>query len=240
MKNTSHIQEEFSLTNDVHDLRTEIKSKNSTNSSDSLIAGVIEIQEQSENQVYIIGSIGGLEKGSAHGLHVIKYNDFLLNRNSEIELLHLNPSMSKVHDCPTIDKKNSRYHEGDIGNIIANDKGVASFSIQKNISIRAFIGRMIVVLKTKDVCDPGNFSDEGKQVLALGSLTVFKPDDVLVKDVKYYNDYIIREINTFSKSDGMEGKAPRHVEADESLSDYDPDANTAITENNDAIKGIKV
>ena len=188
------IREEFSLTNDVHDLRSEIFSK------DKKVSGFIEIQETLNNKVNIIGSIMGLEAGSPHGLHIIKYNDILLS-NKTATLLHLNPSQSKIHDCPTVDKQTQKYHEGDIGNIIANDKGIASFSIQKDVSIRAFIGRMVILLNTKDVCDPKIYKDDVKDVMAFGSLSIFKPENIFQKDIKHYNDYLIREINTFTKKD---------------------------------------
>jgi len=102
IKNNKPYQEEFSLVNDVHDLRASIKpilNLNSNSTSNNLISGFVEIQELNGNEVNILGSISGLEKGSQHSIHIVQYNDLIFdnkeNKDKTMKLKHLNPSNLK-------------------------------------------------------------------------------------------------------------------------------------------------
>lgn len=178
---------------DIHLLRAELKSE-----GNSTITGFIEIHESLDGIVNIIGSIKGMGKGATHSIHVLEYSSL---PNSTQLLNHLNPSRSN-HSCPTISENSMPYHEGDIGNVIANSEGMFNFSLLRHVSIKAFIGRRVVILNTKDNCSPQYWSDKGEEVVSAGVLSVFKISKLLSKKEEIdYSDYLMREVNTASKAD---------------------------------------
>jgi len=66
------------------------------------------------------------------------------------------------------------------------------------------MGRLVVILKNKDSCDRNNSFDSSSEVLGLGSLVIFKPLNIEMKDTHNYNNYLMREINTFNKFEEQE------------------------------------
>jgi Cu-Zn family superoxide dismutase len=104
---------------------------------------------QQDGKVKIKGKIKGLEPGSTHGFHVHEYGD-VTKANGTGAGGHYDPEGNK-HGLPP---KTPR-HAGDLGNIQANDEGVAKFTkTVKNISVSGkknpILGRGVIVHAKKD------------------------------------------------------------------------------------------
>lgn len=90
------------------------------------VSGIIQVmQESPEKPAKITGIINGLAPGK-HGLHVHEYGD-LSDCCSTIGD-HYNP-LNKQHGSP---KNGENRHLGDLGNIVANDKGNALIELEDN------------------------------------------------------------------------------------------------------------
>jgi len=196
-KVNSTYEEEISLIKDIHHLRAKIKTFN----NDLSIKGYIEITESLEG-INVIGKVEGLTAGSTHAVHILEFSDIsnLLDKskvNGEY-LRHYNPTNSP-HGCPTNSQDHQDYHVGDYGNIIANNEGNGFISITKNVSIRSLNGRIIVITKSSDKCDPKQETDTLDDILAYGLLNAIKP--VAPVPLNYKNEYFMREINTVNKNE---------------------------------------
>ena len=112
---------------------------------------------QKDDHVIVSIELSGLKKNKAHGFHIHEFGDL---RNDWISTGgHLNP-FSKNHGGRDDDKR----HVGDLGNIISDDKGKATFSFKDPmISLknnkRNIIGRAIVIHKGEDDCGKGGHDD---------------------------------------------------------------------------------
>ncbi|HCT85314.1 MAG TPA: superoxide dismutase family protein [Candidatus Margulisbacteria bacterium] len=111
----------------------------------SKVTGLLSFR-QTDNGVRISGTITGLTPG-VHGIHIHEYGT--CNADASAAGGHFNPNKSQ-HGSPTSKSR----HAGDLGNITANQKGVASVNIiGKHISLGGnnnVIGRAIVIHERAD------------------------------------------------------------------------------------------
>jgi len=106
--------------------------------NDSEVTGTIYF-EKAEQGVRVMAEINGLT-GSMHGFHIHQFGDCSANDGTSAGG-HFNPRENE-HSSP--DAKNR--HMGDMGNITANDDGVASLDyIDSTIILEEIIGRGIIV-----------------------------------------------------------------------------------------------
>jgi len=115
------------------------------------ISGVIHLVEK-DNQTLITGEISGLKPGK-HGFHIHETGD--LTEGCKSLCAHYNP-FNKTHGGPN-DKNR---HVGDLGNITANDKGVAKIKIFDNLvklkGKYSVLGRSIVIHEDEDDLGKGD------------------------------------------------------------------------------------
>jgi len=116
------------------------------------VEGTILLKQQADGPTMIVGKITGLEPG-AHGFHIHEFGD--LSDGCKSAGGHYNPDGVDHGDL-------DEGHVGDLGNITANEDGVASFSIvAERVDLtgeRSVVGRAIVV--HSDVDDLGKGGDE--------------------------------------------------------------------------------
>lgn len=115
------------------------------------ISGVIHLIEK-DNQTLITGEISGLKPGK-HGFHIHETGD--LTQGCKSLCAHYNP-FNKTHGGPN-DKNR---HVGDLGNITANDKGIAKIRIFDNLvklkGKYSVLGRSIVIHEDEDDLGKGD------------------------------------------------------------------------------------
>ncbi|RUS35545.1 superoxide dismutase [Jimgerdemannia flammicorona] len=89
------------------------------------VTGTILLSQENESASTVIkGTITGLKKGN-HGFHIHEFGD---NTNGCVSAgAHYNPH-GKNHGAPDKDIR----HTGDLGNVFANDDGVAEFTKTDN------------------------------------------------------------------------------------------------------------
>lgn len=100
-------------------------------------------------EVRIVAEIDGLKPGE-HGFHIHEFGDCsAANASSAGE--HFNPTHKK-HGCPN----SPEHHVGDMGNIIADEKGHGKYDlINKDIKFEgsnSIIGRSVIVHEGQDDC----------------------------------------------------------------------------------------
>jgi len=107
------------------------------------VTGVVRFVQLTEKTIIVEGSIDGLKPGK-HGLHIHEYGDFSNGCLSTGD--HFNP-FSKNHGSPQdVDR-----HAGDLGNIVADAQGHASFRIADQVlKVWDIIGRAMVVHELED------------------------------------------------------------------------------------------
>ncbi|KAJ8705002.1 hypothetical protein PYW08_012322 [Mythimna loreyi] len=111
----------------------------------SQVMGVIRFQQTPEGPLVADGSIDGLTAGS-HGVHVHDTGD--LSQGCKSIGDHYNPC-GAPHGGPS-DPKGSR-HAGDLGNIVADENGRATFRIVDNVlKVWDIIGRSVAVTEGRD------------------------------------------------------------------------------------------
>ncbi|CAG4980565.1 unnamed protein product [Parnassius apollo] len=109
------------------------------------VMGVIRFQQTAEGPLVADGCIDGLSTG-LHGLHVHEVGD--LSQGCDSIGAHYNPS-NTVHGGPN-DPPDKR-HAGDLGNIVADETGRATFRIVDNVlKVWDIIGRSVAVTEKRD------------------------------------------------------------------------------------------
>ncbi|KAI9285733.1 Cu,Zn superoxide dismutase SOD1 [Umbelopsis sp. AD052] len=120
---------------------------------DSPVTGTITFTQESESApTFIEASVSGLTPGK-HGFHVHEFGD---NTNGCTSAgSHFNP-FGQTHGAP----EDSVRHVGDLGNVVADAEGKASFKTQDNlvklIGPQSVIGRTLVVHAGEDDLGKGN------------------------------------------------------------------------------------
>ncbi|XP_039625145.1 copper chaperone for superoxide dismutase-like [Polypterus senegalus] len=118
-------------------------------SGQNQVQGVVRFLQVTEDCCLIEGTIDGLEPG-LHGLHVHEFGDLTNNCHSCGE--HYNP-FGKNHGG----QKDLEKHAGDLGNILSDKDGRATFRIEEyQVKVWDIIGRSIVVDSGEDDLGCGN------------------------------------------------------------------------------------
>jgi Cu-Zn family superoxide dismutase len=100
-----------------------------------------------DSGIKVVGNIQGLTKGK-HGIHIHECGDCSASDGTSAGG-HFNPT-GKMHGGPM----DMSRHEGDLGNIMANDSGKAHIEyVDKMLSFEgdnSIIGRSVIIHKTED------------------------------------------------------------------------------------------
>lgn len=148
-------------------LQVELKA-----SSDSNVAGSVTLQQRGD-YLNIAGQIHGLTPG-AHGFHLHENADCSAADASSAGG-HFAPADNE-HGAPT--EPAATRHAGDLGNIVADENGVASVDVvvagvELNKGERGVIGRALVVHSGEDDLVSQPAGDAGKRV-ACGEINAAK------------------------------------------------------------------
>ncbi|XP_031565495.1 copper chaperone for superoxide dismutase-like [Actinia tenebrosa] len=107
------------------------------------VQGLTRFVQVSRNTCVIDGTIDGLSPG-LHGFHIHEYGDFSNGCNSTGK--HFNPE-NHEHGGPEDENR----HVGDLGNIVANAEGRATFRMEdRKVKVWDIIGRAVVVHEGED------------------------------------------------------------------------------------------
>jgi Cu-Zn family superoxide dismutase len=118
------------------------------------IKGTVTFTEDLKRKVVVVEvNITGLKKNSYHGFHVHEAGDMTMKCESLCQ--HFNP-YKKTHGCPGMKNR----HVGDLGNLITDDKGVASMKfVDDQIQLRGskanILGRGLIIHEDLDDCGHG-------------------------------------------------------------------------------------
>jgi len=129
--------------------------------SNDNIKGTVRFTEELEiNRIRIEVNIKGLSPNSLHGFHVHEAGD--LTDKCTSMCAHFNP-YSKTHGCPGMKER----HVGDLGNLITNTKGDATYIYYDNvIKLRGtkcnIIGRGLIIHADEDDCGQGGNTESLK------------------------------------------------------------------------------
>lgn len=185
-KSSSFAFDEYDSLKDIHVLKSKIYTVNKGGDPHD-ITGKITITEISDNLVLINGEIFNLSPGTTHGFHIVDFIDFDTPSKA---FSHFNPYNEK-HSCPS--NQDSPYHAGDLGNVIADSKGVAKFNFEKKMSIKSISGRGIVLLKGEDLCNENQTVDKFEDIIGYGVISVGNYQKKAEIDVK--QNWMIKEYN---------------------------------------------
>jgi len=122
------------------------------------IKGIVYFTEDLKNNNVIIDiNIKGLKKNSKHGFHVHECGD--MSDKCESMCAHFNPK-NKNHGGPDSKER----HVGDLGNLITDKNGIASYrQVDNVIKLRGtksnIIGRGLIIHADEDDCGLGNEKD---------------------------------------------------------------------------------
>ncbi|SCU77585.1 LAME_0A01596g1_1 [Lachancea meyersii CBS 8951] len=115
---------------------------------DAGVAGLVHLEQTSESALTTVTyEVTGFDSDTEHGFHIHQFGD---NTNGCTSAgPHFNP-FNKTHGAPTDENR----HVGDLGNILANAKGVAQGSMTdhlvKLIGPTSVVGRTVVVHAGRD------------------------------------------------------------------------------------------
>jgi Cu-Zn family superoxide dismutase len=118
------------------------------------IKGIVYFTEDLESNTVVLDiHVEGLRKNGLHGFHVHECGD--LSEQCESMCAHFNP-YNKNHGCPGANER----HVGDLGNLIANQNGIAHYQrIDNMIKLRGskanIIGRGLIIHDDEDDCGLG-------------------------------------------------------------------------------------
>lgn len=123
---------------------------NSGYSTSNELKGVVRFVQAQEGCI-IDGTVDGLTPG-LHGMHIHECGDISQGCHSVGE--HFNPD-NTIHGGPDDDR--SKRHIGDLGNILADSSGRATFRvIDKLLKVPEIIGRSLVVTEKSDDLGKGD------------------------------------------------------------------------------------
>lgn len=123
----------------------------------SRVTGTIRLVQQ-KGHVHITGEVQGLTPGQ-HGFHVHEFGD-LRDRTGKSAGDHFNPT-GDPHGGPESEHK----HAGDLGNIVANDDGVAIIDMKaEGLKLHFVVGRSLVVHAKADDLTTQPSGDSGDRV----------------------------------------------------------------------------
>lgn len=185
-KSSSFIYSEFEDMKDIQVLKVKLIPMNN-----STITGKIIFIAISEESLNIKGEIYNLIPGETHGLHIIDYID---EDSKQKGFTHFNPE-NTLHSCPSNEEK--KYHKGDLGNVIADNKGVARFNFERKIALHGISGRGVVILKGEDICDEVLREDKVEDVIGYGIISVGKYEQKGKVNTK--QNWMLRELNKRNK-----------------------------------------
>jgi Cu-Zn family superoxide dismutase len=127
---------------------------------------------QTKDGVKVEANITGLNPDSEHAIHVHQYGDIRLD-NGKGTGGHYNPA-GHDHGLPAKDKR----HAGDLGNLKADAKGAASYTIiAKNISVAGLLNPVVgrgVIIHAK-VDDGGQPTGNAGARISQGVIGAAKP-----------------------------------------------------------------
>ncbi|MEZ6148215.1 MAG: superoxide dismutase family protein [Planctomycetaceae bacterium] len=136
---------------------------------DSDVKGLLHLKKK-DGYVHVTGEIMGLEPGQ-HGFHIHEYGD-LSDRQGKSAGGHFNPD-GHPHGGPDDEQR----HVGDLGNITANEDGVARVDVKaEGLKLHFVIGRSFVVHAKADDLKSQPSGDAGPRK-AVGVIGIAKPND---------------------------------------------------------------
>ena len=118
------------------------------------IHGIVEFEEVSDDLVKVKINLKGFEPNTIHGFHVHETGD--LTKGCDSMCAHFNP-FNVTHGG----REDVVRHVGDLGNIIANDKGIVQMEFTDHlIKLRGddanIIGRGLIIHEDEDDCGKSN------------------------------------------------------------------------------------
>lgn len=132
------------------------------------VHGVISLRQQQE-ELHISGTVAGLSPGM-HGFHIHEFGD-LRDRAGKAAGGHFNPAGKKHGSLQDTER-----HAGDLGNINANQDGIAKVNITApGLPLHFVVGRSIVVHESEDDFESQPSGDAGAR-LAVGVIGIANPE----------------------------------------------------------------
>lgn len=133
------------------------------------VRGMVEFTE-TQRGVGIKGMVRGLEPGK-HGFHIHEFGD-LRSRDGSAAGGHFDPAGHK-HGAPG----DEEHHYGDLGNITADEQGVANIDMTADwMKLHFIVGRALVVHAGPDDLESQPSGDAGDRV-ALGVIGIAQSQD---------------------------------------------------------------
>ncbi|CAN5595099.1 superoxide dismutase family protein [soil metagenome] len=118
-----------------------------TQPTNNNVMGMVTFTE-ADGKMYIVADVTGLAPNSKHGIHIHDKGDLTAADLSSAGG-HYDPGMIKHHGMPNEDMK-LMSHAGDLGNLVADDKGVAHLELTvEDLTIdgakNAIVGRSVII-----------------------------------------------------------------------------------------------
>eukprot|EP01083_Nonionella_stella_P080044 219746_1 len=145
--------------------------------SPNKVIGTIKLETSDTFETRIFGEITGLKPNGVHGFHIHEFGDISSNEHGIIDCIstgaHYNP-FKKLHGGPNDEER----HVGDLGNIIANQNGIAIIDIiAPKIKLNGHnnvIGRSFVIHELEDDLSPSSATGNAGGRLACGVIGIAK------------------------------------------------------------------